>query len=201
MGFYELSNGCDSCETVGPLMNNNINMQMDPNSSLVANMASPYGSQANTVKQYNGLINSGYVQTGTNMGSGGNGSNGSTMGGGQQTMQAMVVQTPPTIQQQVKQVTIPGKTMTLMVPTQNVDSVEGFSDDNSSTKDKNWIHNDKKWIVLGLVILCALASNECCKYFINKSLQLNDGSPLYYVAYAGLAILLAFAANAYASKK
>ena len=61
------------------------------------------------------------------------------------------------------------------------------------------INNDKKWIVLGLVIFSALASNECCKYFLNKSLQLNDGSPMYYVAYVGVAVLLTMAANKYAS--
>jgi hypothetical protein len=60
--------------------------------------------------------------------------------------------------------------------------------------------NDKKWIILGLVVFSALASNECCKYFLNKSLQLNDGSPMYYLAYAIVAILLTFAAYTYVSK-
>jgi hypothetical protein len=65
--------------------------------------------------------------------------------------------------------------------------------------NSNLMNNDKKWIVLGLVIFTALASNECCKYFLNKSLQLNDGSPMYYVAYAGVAILHTMAANKYAN--
>jgi hypothetical protein len=59
--------------------------------------------------------------------------------------------------------------------------------------------NENKWIILGLVIFSALASNECCKYFLNKSLQLNDGSPMYYLAYAVVAVLLTFAAYRYFS--
>ena len=43
-------------------------------------------------------------------------------------------------------------------------------------------------------------SNECCKYFLNKSLQLNDGSPLYYVGYVAVAVLLAWAAETYIAK-
>jgi hypothetical protein len=45
-----------------------------------------------------------------------------------------------------------------------------------------------------------LAANECCKYFLNKSLQLNDGSPLYYVGYVAVAVLLTWAAETYISK-
>jgi hypothetical protein len=56
MGFYELGNGCDSCDTVQSILPNNVNMQMDPNSSMVASMVMPYGTQNNMVKQYNGAI-------------------------------------------------------------------------------------------------------------------------------------------------
>jgi hypothetical protein len=73
--------------------------------------------------------------------------------------------------------------------------VEGFTDGSSMMG----MGNDKNWIVLGLVIFSAMALNECCKYFLNKSLQLNDGSPMYYVAYVIVAILLSMAANKYAS--
>ena len=51
MGFYELGNGCDSCDTISSAIPGNVNMQMDQNSALAANMA--YGAQANTVQQYN----------------------------------------------------------------------------------------------------------------------------------------------------
>jgi hypothetical protein len=52
-----------------------------------------------------------------------------------------------------------------------------------------------------LVVLTALAANECFKYFINKSIQVNDGNPLYFVGYAVLTALLAFAVHSYAAKR
>lgn len=186
MGFYELGNGCDSCDLVSPLLPNNVNMQMDPNSSMVASMVMPYGAQANTVQQYNGAIASGYAKQGTNMGMMGTGSSGSTMGG-----QTVMVTQPQ--QQMVKQVVAPGP-VKIVVPEQRV---EGFA---GSMNSPSLMVNQKMWVVLGLVIFAAIATNECCKYFLNKSLQMNDGSPMYYVAYAVVAGLLAFAVHTYAMK-
>ena len=196
MGFYELGNGCDSCDTISSAIPNNVNMQMDSNSGLVANMA--YGAQANTVQHYNNTISSsGYAQQGNNMGSMGNGSNGSTMGVPKQSTQPkqvvkQVVTTTTTVQPSAApspQVASP--------QLNNVNNVEGFESMHGSAM----MYNDKKWIVLGLVIFTALASNECCKYFLNKSLQLNDGSPMYYLAYAVVAILVTFATYTYVSKE
>jgi hypothetical protein len=203
MGFYELGNGCDSCESVSSLLPNNINMQMDPNSSLVASMVMPYGTQNNMVKQYNGAIASGYAAQGSNLGSMGMGSSGTTLGG--TATQAMVV--VPTVNTAgQKQITAPGP-VAVVVPaaqaapasptasSKTSNTVEGFASGNMSVQDMG-----KCWVVLGLVVFAALAANECCKYFLNKSLQLNDGSPLYYVAYVGVAVLVAFAAYTYVSK-
>jgi len=208
MGFYELGNGCDSCDTISSVIPNNVNMQMDANSGFVANMAMPYGTQQNTSPQYNNSISSsGYPQQGNNFGMMGGGSNGSTMGGGMAVNKpSQNVAAQPAMQpnQVVKQVvttttTTPNMPGTVKVPlvTNKVSNFEGFTDGTSNMS--MGMHNDKKWIVLGLVIFSALSLNECCKYFLNKSLQLNDGSPLYYVAYAGVAILLTMAANKYAS--
>ena len=55
-------------------------------------------------------------------------------------------------------------------------------------------------LMLGLVILTALSVNECCKYYINKTIQLEDGNPLYFVGYAGLVLLLAVAVYFYCQK-
>jgi hypothetical protein len=104
----------------------------------------------------------------------------------------------------MKQVQVPGPAQVL-VPAGSKGNkmvMEGFVDSSSSGSGSgsSVMSNDKMWIVLGLVIFSALAGNECCKYFLNKSLQLNDGSPLYYVAYAGVAVLLTFAAFTYVSK-
>ena len=198
MGFYELGNGCDSCDTISSAIPGNVNMQMDTNSALAANMA--YGAQANTVQQYNNsIVSSGYATQGNTMGSMGNGSNGSTMGVAQQTPKVQ----PKVVKQVVTTTTTstPGSNNNNNNNNNNAsknnnnNDVEGFTD----SMNNNLMNNDKKWIVLGLVIFTALALNECCKYFLNKSLQLNDGSPMYYVAYAGVAILLTMAANKYAN--
>ncbi len=208
MGFYELGNGCDSCDTVQSILPNNVNMQMDPNSSMVASMVMPYGTQSNMVRQYNGAISSGYSTQGSNFGSMGMGSTGSTMGATQGT-QAMVMVPATAVAAPVTttavaagkqvQVAAPGP-VAVVVPSANATAtsakVEGFSD---GTGSSGW-NDPRKWVVLGLVIFSALAANECCKYFLNKSLQLNDGSPLYYVGYVAVAILLAWAAETYINK-
>lgn len=193
MGFYELGNGCDSCDII----------PQSPNVNLAAGaytQTTPYGAQANTVQQYNNAISSGYVTSGTNFGGMGTGSSGSTLGSGQyyqQPTQQVVVQTVPAQPKVVKQVV----TTTTTTPVANApivkkqNKVEGFTD---GTTD-NLMSNDKNWIVLGLVLFSAMSLNECCKYFLNKSLQLNDGSPFYYVAYVMVAIMLTVAANKYSS--
>jgi hypothetical protein len=203
MGFYELGNGCDSCDTIQSILPNNVNMQMDPNSSVVASMVMPYGTQNNIPRQYNSAIASGYSAQGSNMGYGGMGSNGSTLGGGATTATTMVVVPTTTgANQNNKQVVASGP-VAVVVPTNNANNnstktttaiTEGFTDNANASMDP------RKWIILGLVVFSALALNECCKYFLNKSLQLNDGSPLYYVAYAGVAVLLTWAVYTYISK-
>ena len=205
MGFYELGNGCDSCDTVQSILPNNVNMQMDPNSSMVASMVMPYGTQSNMVRQYNGAIASGYTTQGSNFGSMGMGSTGSTMGGAQ-TMVMVPATTVATTQAAGKQVQVaaPGP-VAVVVPSANsapatAAKVEGFTDGVGAAGSSSWMHDPRKWVVLGLVIFSALAANECCKYFLNKSLQLNDGSPLYYVGYVAVAVLLAWAAETYISK-
>ena len=200
MGFYELSNGCDSCETISSVIPSNVNMGVDPNSAMIASMG--YGTQANSVQQYNNSISSsGYVQQGSNMGMMGGGSTGGTMGGGQaqrQPVQQAAAAQPKVVKQVVTTTTTtPVAPAAPVAPAHNTyPKVEGFTDGSSSMMGMG---NDKNWIVLGLVIFSAMALNECCKYFLNKSLQLNDGSPMYYVAYVVVAILLSMAANKYAS--
>ena len=102
MGFYELGNGCDTCETISSALPTNVNMQMDTNSGLIANMAMPYGAQANTVQQYNNNVSSSGYPQGNNMGAMGNGSNGGSMGVRQQPTQQAGANAQP--KQIVKQV-------------------------------------------------------------------------------------------------
>jgi hypothetical protein len=201
MGFYELGNGCDSCDTIAPI--NNVNMQSVPSYLSQASMMAPFGTQGSAnVSQYVNATTSGYPQS-SGMGSMGTGSSGSTMGATTMTttVPTTIVQTIPNVQVQqtaqkpMKQIAASAGPAMVMVP---ASSVEGFSDGSSSGSGS--MMNDKKWIILGLVVFSALAANECCKYFLNKSLQLNDGSPMYYLAYAVVAVLLTFAAYTYVSK-
>jgi len=202
MGFYEIGNGCDSCDTIGSIMPNNVNMQSAPSYLSQASMMAPFGTQGSaSVSQYTHATSSGYPQNGTSMGSMGTGSSGSTMGATTMTttVPTTIVQTIPNVQVQqkpMKQISATAGPAMVMVP---ANSVEGFSD-GTTTGSGSSMMNDKKWIILGLVVFSALASNECCKYFLNKSLQLNDGSPMYYLAYAVVAVLLTFAAHTYISK-
>ena len=198
MGFYELGNGCDSCDTIAPI--NNVNMQSVPSYLSQASMMAPFGTQGSAnVSQYTHATSSGYPQNGNGMGSMGTGSSGSTMGATTMTttVPTTIVQTIPNVQVQQQTAQKPMKQVSAGPAMVMVSSNtrEGFTDGSSGG-----MSNDKKWIVLGLVIFSALSSNECCKYFLNKSLQLNDGSPMYYLAYAVVAVLLTLAANTYINK-
>lgn len=179
MGFYELGNGCDSCESVAPIMPQNVTMTMDPNSSMASGMMMPYNPASNPMKQYNGGVVAGYPQ-GSNMGSMGNGSTGGTLAG-----------QPQAVKQVTTTVTTTSLPNTQPVTSSTQPKVEGFT---SSTP--NMLKSGKHWLVLGLVIFTALACNECCKYFLNKSIQL-DGSPMYYVGYVFVAGLLTYAVYTY----
>ena len=217
MVFYELGNGCDTCETVGGMIPNNVNMNMDPNSNMVANMSMsmPYGTQNNIPKQYTNTVSSGYGSQNynNNMGNGSqnynnNTSNGSNMAGQTiQTTQPTMVMVPATTVstttpngQIIKQVIVPSHNSAPASSTTK--KVEGFSDGSQNDSSNNMFmrQNCKMFLVLGLVIFSALAGNECCKYFLNKSLQMGDGSPLYYVAYIAVAVLLTYASFTYAVK-
>lgn len=52
----------------------------------------------------------------------------------------------------------------------------------------------------GMVILAALAINECARYYINKTIQLDDASPLYFVGYACITILFAVCVYMYCQR-
>ena len=216
MVFYELGNGCDTCETVSPLNSNNINMQGDMGMGMgvsASSMGMPYGTQNNVQKQYNNTgMQSGYGSQQMQQTQQTQHYQPQQSQQPQYTQQAtqpsMVLVPATTVSttttsngQIVKQVTMPN---TVAIPSHNsvaaTVKTEGFTDGTLSNQNYASQHNSKMWIVLGLVIFSALAGNECCKYFLNKSLQLNDGSPLYYVAYLFVAILLAYASYTYSTK-
>ena len=191
MGFYELGNGCDSCESV-QMLPQNVNMNMDNSSSMVSGMMMPYNPISNPMKQYNGGVTAGYVSNGTNIGVTGNGSTGMTMGAAQPAAVKQVTTTVTTTN-------VPAAAATTGTGhTGATTKVEGFASGSTSTGMNSGVNGPKYWILSGLIYFCALAANECCKYFLNKSIQL-DGSPLYYVAYVAISILLSYAVYTYFS--
>ena len=215
MGFFELGigNGCDTCEPVNAPNNvNNVNMYTNNNSSM------PYGTQNNSAAtNYNNSMSSGSGYQGSSNMSSNNGMGNNNLSNqnmvshmGQQTIQTtqptMVMVPATTVSttttnngQVVKQVIVP--THTASSSTNATLKMEGFTDGNMHNGSNNiLLSNNKNWVVLGFVVFTALASNECCKYFLNKSLQLNDGSPLYYVAYIIVAMLLTYSSIIYTNK-
>ena len=188
MGFYELGNGCDSCETV-QMLPQNVNMNMDGSSSMVSGMMMPYNPASNAMKQYNGGVVAGYVNNGTNIGAMGSGSNGMSMG----------AQPPAAVKQVTTTVTTTTAPPTVTATGTAATKIEGFASNTSGSSVSStpmWHKGGKHWILIGLVMFCALSANECCKYFLNKSIQL-DGSPMYYVGYVAVAVLLTYAAHTY----
>jgi len=49
----------------------------------------------------------------------------------------------------------------------------------------------KQYVVLGLVIVAALAWNEGIKFMIDQQLKFNEGNNMYHLGYAVVATLLA----------
>jgi hypothetical protein len=112
-----------------------------------------------------------------------------------------VVQTQPVVQVQQPQVVQQSTTPQLVVetPKQVVQSMNNKVNGLAPQVNVN-LPSSMFYLNLALVVLSALAANECIKYFINKSIQVNDGNPLYFVGYAVLAALLTFAVHSYATK-
>lgn len=112
-----------------------------------------------------------------------------------------VAQTQPVVQVQQPQVVQQSTTPQPVVetPKQVVQSMNNKVNGLAPQLNIN-LPSSMFYLNLALVILTALAANECIKYFINKSIQVNDGNPLYFVGYAVLAALLTFAVHSYATK-
>ena len=113
-----------------------------------------------------------------------------------------VAQAPQVVQQQPQVVQQSTTVQPKVEPKQVVQSMNSKVNGFSNTPQLNVnLPSSMFYLDWGLVVLSALAANECIKYFINKSIQVNDGNPLYFVGYAVLAALLTFAVHSYAIKK
>ena len=116
-----------------------------------------------------------------------------------------MAQQQPQVQQVVQQATTvqPEKKVVVPAPQQVVQSINSRGGNGVVAGPQLNVNlpSSMFYLNLCLVVLTALAANECFKYFINKSIQVNDGSPLYFVGYAVLTALFAFAVHSYAAKR
>jgi hypothetical protein len=83
-------------------------------------------------------------------------------------------------------------------PQVQANNTEGFTVANSNQVQVN-IPSRMILLNIGIVVLMALAINECSKYYINRAIQTSEGQPHYYLGYAVLVILLAIGVH-YLSK-
>lgn len=83
-------------------------------------------------------------------------------------------------------------------PQVQANNTEGFVVANSNQVQVN-IPSRMILLNIGIVVLMALAINECSKYYINRAIQTSEGQPHYYLGYAVLVILLAIGVH-YLSK-
>jgi len=67
-------------------------------------------------------------------------------------------------------------------------------------KTKSIEYGVNYFLMVGLAVAAALAFNETAKYHINQAIKFNEGSPMYYVAYAGVMVVLAGVVHNYLSK-
>jgi len=176
MSSFNLSNGCGSCEEVFTNVPNMSAMQqpMDQTSQYLVNSVSNSNSQAHAAN----LVNNAMRQAGVINTTNGNTMLNATSNGANHNVQPQQPSKPPV--RKAEQVVV----------------VEKFTDKKSSSNERA-----NNFIVMGIVIVAALACNETVKYYINQSIKFNDGNPLYYVAYAVIAILLGAAVHHFVNQR
>jgi len=192
--MFDLSNGCDSCSSFG--MNDvqsNGMMQMDQNSQYLANMVSPQmnnNMMANNSMNNNAMannanaVNSQLQQAMNNNVAVANNAN------------AVMVNNVANNANNANNVNVP-----VVVNTDNANNkhvvVSNVNNAVNANNKKSFSSRVVNFVMLGLVVVAALAWNETAKYHINQAIKFNEGSPMYYVGYAVVATLFAAAAHNY----
>lgn len=167
-----ISNGCGSCESFGVEQFSSMNQmnQTDQTSQKLAHMVSSANGQTYATNAVNeAMANAGIVSNGNTM------MNATNNQSNNQNVQPQQPAKPPV------------RTVVEYKPAVKVES------------NKNMSVRANNLLMLGLVVIAALAWNEMVKYYINQAIKLNDGSPTYYIGYAGVAVLLAVAVYNFAN--
>lgn len=200
MSFFDISNGCGSCSDFNPMgngMNMNSLTQLDPNTQYLANMVASATSANSSNHVAGGSLNqypnqSSEVLSHQNMS---NHFNNAAGGQPQQRTGSTSINQLPNAQPSVNNA---NKRKQMVNQKYNME-VEN-DEMNGAMAYEQLSNSGNCYIMLGLVIVAALAWNETIRFYINQSIKLNDGSPSYYIGYAVVATLVAFALYMYLTK-
>jgi hypothetical protein len=167
MASLDISNGCGSCETFGDVpMQQQQNFMGGSNQQNMGNMMS--NNQGQVYTNPTNALNQAMQSAGV-LGSNNSIMNGTSNGQPKPMNQNVQPQQPSAPPMRVATPTVAympeKKHMPLSVRAAN-------------------------FAILTLVVVSALATNEAVKYYINQAIKFNDGSPMYYVGYAVLAMLM-----------
>jgi len=171
--MFDISNGCGSCSTLG--MNEvpvNQVMQVDQTSQYLANMVA--ANSGNGMVNNGGAVNNANNRVAI--------PNVATVNNGANNNQAIANAAMAAANN--KQVAVPVAN-TVPAPLKKTKSIE---------------YGVNYFLMVGLAVAAALAFNETAKYHINQAIKFNEGSPMYYVAYAGVMVVLAGVVHNYLSK-
>ena len=171
--MFDISNGCGSCSSFG--MNEvpvNQVMQVDQTSQYLANMVA--ANSGNGMANNGGMVNNANNRVAI--------PNVATVNNGANNNQAVANAAMAAANN--KQVAVPVAN-TIPAPLKKTKSIE---------------FGVNYFLMVGLAVAAALAFNETAKYHINQAIKFNEGSPMYYVAYAGVMVVLAGVVHHYLSK-
>lgn len=197
MSYFDISNGCTSCSDFSPMAGNgsmNVNSltQMDPNTQYLANMVASAAASNSSNQVVGGSLNSYPNQRSSEQLSHQSMSNHFNNSNVATNLNRMPNAKPSNKNAQKQRQMVNQKYEMEL----EADETLALEWDMASTSVTN-MQPGYCYLMLGLVIVVALAWNETIRFYINQSIKLNDGSPSYYVAYAIVATLLAFGVYMY----
>ena len=205
MSQYDISGGCDSCDSFMNDIPANQVMTMDNGSNMLAQMTmnnntnSMMNNNVNSNSMMNNNVNSNSMMNTTSPMN-------NNMMGGMMNNAINTISAPPVMSNNIA--TAPQIQMPVQKPQRVMNNSQIMPANNNIqptpvapvAQKRVGLVNPYNLIMLGLVIISSLSWNETVKYHINQAVKFNDGSPMYYVAYAAITILVSIAAYNYISK-
>jgi hypothetical protein len=206
--MFDLGGGCNSCETIGGGNSsfNNLNglYNQDNGSAQAANMvvnnsmnSMNNGNNGNNYQQQNNntaQLNAQLAQLSNNGANNGNNGN----NGNNNTQQVQLVAVPNNNANNTNN-SNQNKAVVVATVANNTRNNGNIAVNNAAPK-KPVVLNMTNLLLLGVTIMAALAVNETARYHINQAIKFNEGSPMYYLGYSVVAVLLVIVVHNYVSK-